>query len=82
MPQVTLIPIINDIINRLKQMGKDKGEKERIMCKDMFRKVMLNDLEYRNYNIDDDDSNVLDNSYVFNGKELDAKLNNENRLDN
>ena len=67
-PQVTLIPMTNDIINRVNQMGKDKGEQEGIVCTEMFGKATLNDLDYSNYNVDDDDSNVLDNSYVFNEK--------------
>ena len=49
-------------------MGKYKGEEEGIVCTGMFEKATLDDFDYRNYNIYDDDSNVSDDSYVFNDK--------------
>ena len=67
-PQVSPIPMTDDIINRVNQMGKNIGEEEEIVCIILLGKETLDDLNYSNYNIDDDDSNVLDNSYVFNDK--------------
>ena len=72
----------DDIINRVSQMGKDKDKEEGIVCTDMFGKVTLNDLDYSNYDVDDENSNVLDDSYVFNDKDFDTKLDNENKLNN
>lgn len=48
----------------------------------MFRNATLNDLDYSNYNVDDDNKNLSDNSYVFNDEEFDVELDNKNKLDN
>ena len=74
--------MIDDIINRVNQTGKDEGEEEGIVCSDMFENATLYDLDYSNYNINDDDNNALDDSYVFNDKEFDTKLNHKDKLDN
>ena len=74
--------MIDDVSNRVNQMGKEEGKKERIVCTDMFGKVTLDNLDYRNYDVNDDNSNVLDNSYKFNDKEFHDELDNENKLDN
>ena len=71
MSQVTTTPMTDDIINRVNQMGKDKGEEEGIVYADMFGKATPDNLDCRNYNVDDDDSNELDDSYMFNDKDFD-----------
>lgn len=82
-PSVTLIPITDDTTNLVNQMGKDEGEQEGIVCTDMFGKAMLNSLDYSNYNANDYDSNVSDNSYyVFNHEEFNMEQDDENKLDN
>ena len=48
----------------------------------MFGKATLNNLDYINYDVDDDNSNVLDDSYKFNDKAFDEELDDENNLDN
>ena len=53
-------------------MRKDKGTQEGIVCTDMFGKATLNNLDYSNYYVYDDDGNVLDNRYVFDDKEFDT----------
>ena len=72
----------DDIINRVKQMGKEEGKKEGIICTDMFGKATLDDLDYSNYDMNDNKSNLLDNSYEFNDKEFHEELDNENKLNN
>ena len=48
-PRVTPIPITNNIIKRVNQLGKEEGEEEGIICTDMFGNATLNDLDYSAY---------------------------------
>ena len=48
----------------------------------MFGKATLDDLDYSNYDMNDNKSNLLDNSYEFNDKEFHEELDNENKLNN
>ena len=47
----------------------------------MFKKATLEDLDYSEYNVGNDDNNASDKSYVFNEDKFDAELDNENKLD-
>lgn len=64
----------------MNQMGKKEGEEEGILRTDMFGKVTLDDLDYSGYDVNDDDSNRSDKSYLFNEDKFDAELDNENKL--
>ena len=61
-------------------MGKEEGKREGIVCTDMFGKATLDDLDYSNYDVNENHSNILDDSYKSNYKEFDDKLDNENKL--
>ena len=47
-------------------MGKEDGKKEGIVCTDMFVKITLNNLDYINYDVNDDNRNLSDDSFELN----------------
>ena len=79
-PRVTPIPITNDIIRRVNQLGKEECE-EGIICTDMFGNATINDLNYSAYNAVDDDSNASDDNYNFDDDAFDKEIDEENSLD-
>ena len=77
-PRVTPIPITDDIIRRVNQLGKEEGEQEGIVCTDMFGNVTLDDLDYRDY---DSDSEGSDDEYSFDDEVFEEEINAEENLD-
>lgn len=62
-------------------MGNEEGEKEDIVCTDMFGNAILDDLDYRTYDAYNDDRNASDKSYEFDDDTFDAEIDKENKLD-
>ena len=79
MSRVTIIQITNNIINQVNQIGKE--EDGIFKCTDMFKKATLDNLDYSEYNVGNDDNNASAKIYVFNEDKFDAELDNENKLD-